>query len=418
VIEPRVPALPRPMAQRKDESTGRRTPHFLCRGVVALLMLAVFELLAGCMSGPAPRAAIAYTGDPIVDGNAELAAAPPKDRVLWDDRIAATALRVGNFDEAKTKLDDAILQVGGIINNTADAAKARSLFHPEETKTFIGEPYERVMDYYYRAILYWRDGQPDNARACYRTGQLIDSDAETHEYQSDYVLLDYLDGLASAKLGEDSSDALARAQALTKRRLPPYNPDANVLVFAEYGQGPRKYAGGEYGEQLRFYTEPSRIHSARLIVDDRRIPLPPYDDLNFQATTRGGRVMDYILGNKAVFKRTTNTVGDVALIGAAAAANNGSRDSDRAAVGLAAIGLISKIASAATTPQADVRTWDNLPQYLSFAALKLSPGEHPVRLEFLTRDGEVASELTRELTINVSPDASTNNVVFLSELTR
>jgi hypothetical protein len=390
----------------------------LHRGVVASLMLAVFELLTGCMDEVAPRAAVAYTGDPIVDGNAERAAAPPKDRALWDDRIAATALRLGNFDEAKARLDDAILQGGGIINNTADAAKARSLFHPEDTKTFIGEPYERIMDYYYRAMIYWRDGEPDNARACYRTGQLLGSDVVAHQYQSTFVLLDYLEGFASEKLGEDGSDVLSRAQALTKRHLPPYNKNANVLVFAEYGKGPVKYAGGEYGEQLRFYTEESRIRSARLIVDGHKISLPPYDNLNFQATTRGGRIMDYILGNKAVFKRTTDTVGNVALVGAAVAANNGSRDSDEAAVGLAAIGLISKIASAATTPRADIRSWDNLPQYLSFASLKLAPGDHSAQIEFLTRDGYPASELTREITIAVPPDPSANTVVFLSELPR
>lgn len=407
------------MAQRKHEPTGRLTlPPFFRRGVVALLMLAAFELLTGCVSEGPPRVAIAYTGDPIVDGNAELAAAPAKDRVLWDDRIAATALRIGNFDEAKAKLDDAILQGGGIITNTADAARARSFFHPEDTKTFIGEPYERIMNYYYRAILYWRDGEPDNARACYRTGQLLDSDAESHEYQSDYVLLDYLDGLASVKLDGDGSDALARAQALTKRSLPPYDKEANVLIFAEYGRGPVKYAGGEYGEQLRFYTEPSHIHSARLMVDGRTIPLPPYDNLNFQATTRGGRVMDHILGNKVVFKQTTDTVGNVALVGAALAANNNSRDSNRAAVGLAAIGLISKIASAATTPRADIRTWDNLPQYLSFASIHLRPGEYPAEIEFLTKDGYPASELTRQLTITVPADGSANTVVFLSELSR
>jgi tetratricopeptide (TPR) repeat protein len=418
-MAPRVSAPPRLMVSRRHESTGRLTlPIFLHRGGIALLMLAAFEPLTGCMDAVAPRAAIAYTGDPIVDGNAELVAAPPKDRVLWDDRVAATALRLGNFDEAKAKLDDAILRGGGIINNTADAAKARSFFHPEDTKTFIGEPYERVMDYYYRAIIYWRDGEPDNARACYRTGQLLDSDPDAHQYQSDYVLLDYLDGLASEKLGEDGSDALARAQALTKRHLPPYSKNANVLVFAEYGQGPVKYAGGEYGEQLRFYTEESRIHSARLIVDGRKTPLPPYDNLNFQATTRGGRVMDHILGNKAVFKGTTNTVGNVALIGAAVAANNGSRDGNDAALGLAAIGILSKITSAATTAQADIRAWDNLPQYLSFASLKLAPGDHSAQIEFLTRDGDPAPELTREITITVPSDPSANTVVFLSELPR
>ena len=44
-----------------------------------------------------------------------------------------------------------------------DAKKARSLFHEESKKGFIGEPYERVMAYYYRGLLYWRDGEPDVA---------------------------------------------------------------------------------------------------------------------------------------------------------------------------------------------------------------------------------------------------------------
>ncbi len=248
------------------------------------------------------------------------------------------------------KLDDAILNIGGILAKDASAEKARSLFHAEASKTFIGEPYERVMAYYYRAVIYWMDGEPDNARACYRTGQLIDSDADNHEYASDYVLLEYLDGLASTKLGDDGSDAYNRAQQLAKNhKLPPYDKSANVLCFVEYGHGPTKWAAGEYGEQLRFRTLPSQAHGAKLTVENKQVRLPPYDDLDFQATTRGGRVMDHILGNKAVFKRTSDTVGDVALFGAAAAAGNRGRDSENAALGLAAVGLISKLASAATT---------------------------------------------------------------------
>ena len=34
------------------------------------------------------------------------------------------------------------------------------------------------MAFYYRGLLYWRDGQPDNARACFRSAQFIDADAE------------------------------------------------------------------------------------------------------------------------------------------------------------------------------------------------------------------------------------------------
>lgn len=390
----------------------------------AIIALFGTLVLAGCASAP-QRANILETGDPVIDGNAQLAAARPQDRVLWEYRIAAAAMRAGNYAEAKAKLDDAILNMGGIIANSADAKKARSLFAAESSKLFIGEPYERVMAYYYRGILYWKDGQPDNARACFRTGEFIDSDAENESYRSDYVLLDYLDGFASEKLHADGADAFKRAEANAKgTALPQYRPDANVLVFAEFGVGPRKYAGGEYGEQLRFMTSESPVRSAALTVDGRTIALPAYDDLNYQATTRGGRVMDYILGNKAVFKRTTNTVGDVALIGSAVAADNirrynGSKnhDAENAAIALGAIGLIGKLASAATTPHADIRAWDNLPQRLSFAALQLPEGDHPARLEFFDAQGRRLTALTQELTINVA-DTSQDTVVFLSELKR
>jgi len=400
--------------------TFPRSTFCRCSSVLALGV--AFFALAGCETAPV-RPPIQYTGDPIVDGNAELAAAPAKDRVLWNYRLAATALRLGRFDETQHQLDDALPLIGGILANSADAKKARSLFSAESTKTFIGEPYERVMAYYYRAVLYWRDGQPDNARACYRSGQLIDSDAEADAYKSDYVLLDYLDGLASAKLGADGSDAFARAEKNYHHELPPYDPQANVLVFAEYGRGPRKYAGGEYGEQLRFMVVDSPVHSAKLTVDGHAVALPPYDDLNFQATTRGGRVMDYILGNKAVFKKTTDTVGNVALVGAAVAANNiyrddgtKSNDAQNTAIALGIIGIGSKLFSAATIPHADTRTWDNLPQRLSFAALRLSPGDHPATLEFFNSEGKRIERLTRQLTLSVQPEG--DSVIFLSELKR
>jgi hypothetical protein len=395
-------------------------------GVCGVLLVAAagFFVAGGCATTPEP-ADLPVTGDPVVDGNARLAAARPQDRVLWDYRIAASALRVGNVAEARAKLDDAILQIGGVIANSADAQRARSLFSAESKKTFIGEPYERVMAYYYRGILYWRDGQPDNARACFRTGEFIDSDAEGAAYKSDYVLLDYLDGFASEKLSADGDDALKRARANAHGRpLPAYDRNANVLVFAEYGRGPRKYQGGEYGEQLRFATQDSAAHAARLTVDGRTVPLPAYDDLNFQATTRGGRVMDHILGHKAVFKGASDTVGDVALLGSVIAANNmyrgdgtKSHDAENAALALGAIGLIGKIAAAATVPHADIRTWENLPQRLSFAALRLPAGSYPARLEFFDAAGQPLPALTQELTINVD-DPAQDTVVFLSELKR
>jgi tetratricopeptide (TPR) repeat protein len=406
--------------------------QLLRRRFTATLIVVGLVAFTGCATVP-DRPQVIVTGDAVVDGNAQRAAAPVKDRALWDFRVAASALRAANPAEAKLRLDDALPLIGGILANDADAKRARGLFSAESTKTFIGEPYERVMAYYYRGLLYWRDGQPDNARACYRSGQLIDSDAEAVDNKSDYVLLDYLDGFASAKLAGDGSDAFARAQANAKgKTLPPYDPAANVLIFAEFGRGPRKYSGGEYGEQLKFFTKDSAAYSATLAVNGETVVLPAYDDLNFQATTRGGRVMDHILGGKAVFKRNTDVVGNVALVGAAIAADNaygrrrrpdgtietyGNRDAQTAAVALGAIGLLSKLASAATTPQADIRMWDNLPQRLSFAALRLGPGEYPATLEFQDAAGRTLPGLTQTLKIQVEP-ADRDTVIFLSELKR
>ena len=395
-------------------ATRNPTPAVLA---VLALMLASFQYFAGCALHEASRPPVYYTGDPLTDDGAQVAAAAPKDRVLWQDRLAAEALRRGEFDRAKRQLDAVIATLGGQLSGPDEAARrARSYFAGESEKTFIGEPYERVMAYYYRGLLYWRDGEPDNARACFRSAALNDADMLAHQYTSDYVLLDYLEGLATVKLGGDGSDSFARARANTKLPLPAYDESANVLCFVEFGRGPMKYAAGEYGEQLHFDVRPSRAHSGALLVDGRKVALPPYDDLNFQATTRGGRVMDYILRNKAVFKGATDAFGGLALTGAIIAQENGEKQESAAAV-MAVAGLISKAFSAATNPRADTRTWDNLPQYLSFAALRLPPGPHAARVEYYDANGERLPEFSREVTIEVA-DGPHDTVVFLSQLSR
>lgn len=395
------------------------------RGVAALsrplfALLTAAAGLPGCATTPdEPRAAV--RGE---------AGVPERDRVLHACRAAATALRTGDYSGAKARLDDALARLGGLIVDDAAAARARSLFAAEDTKVFVGEPYERVMAYYYRGILYWRDGEPDNARACFRSGQFNDAGAQDERFSSDYVLLEYLEGLATAKLQGDGTDALARARVLAgeRFRLPDYAPGANVLIFAEYGYGPRKVAAGRFGEQLRFQIQDPPSRSARLVLHEGRtvVPLPAYDDLGFQATTRGGRVMDHILGRKAVFKAATNAAADVALAGSVIAADQPHRrelrgkeggGSESAAVGLGVLGILGKVVSSATRAEADTRQWDNLPQRLSFAALRLPPGEHSGRLEFLDREGRALAARTRPVSLSVAP-GDRDTVLFFSELSR
>ncbi|MGO8925857.1 MAG: hypothetical protein ACLQU3_03025 [Limisphaerales bacterium] len=376
-------------------------------------LLAVLLTAAGCTT---TKQEVVLTGNVMVDALNAIAHGPPRDRVLWEYRLAAAAMRQGQFDLAKQNLDDALLTLGGIYGKDKNAKEARSYFHAEAKKTFIGEPYERSMAYIYRGILYWRDGEPDNARACFRSAEFEDSDLENHEYAGDWVLPEYLDGLATTKLHGDGLDAFKRAQAIAKGvTLPPYLPNANALFFIEFGPGPTKFATGRYGEELRFHTAPSPVTSAELKVDALQIPIAPTDDVSFQATTRGGRLMDHILGNKAVFKSTTDIAGNVALIGGlTTAAVSRDRTAQEVGLGVAFAGLVSKVVSAATVPAADTRSWDNLPRYLSFVNLPLPLGQHVATIQFHDPAGQVLPNLTKTITINITT-TDRDKVVFVSD---
>jgi len=399
-----------PLTGKHGGSVSLKPARLLCA-----LALGLAAMVAGCATTP-KQPPLKLTGNLLVDGPNAVENGPAKDRALWGYRTGAAAMRAGDFELAKRMLDDALLTLGGIGAGDKGAKQARSTFHRESSKTFVGEPYERSMAYIYRGIIYWRDGQPDNARACFRSAEMADADAENKTYAGDWVLPDYLDGYATAKLGGDGTDALKRARQQAKNvTLPPYNTKANVLFFIEFGPGPVKFAAGEYGEQLRFSTPASAVKSADLIIDSTRFPVAPSDDVAFQATTRGGRVMDHILGNKAVFKSTTDTIGNVALIGGlGTAVISHDRTAQEVGLGIAFAGLVSKALSAATTPEADTRMWENLPRYLSFASLELAPGEHQVKVEFKDASGAVLAQSTKTVTIQVTADGK-DKVVFISD---
>ena len=114
-------------------------------------------------------------------------------------------------------------------------------------------------------------------------------------------------------------------------------------------------------------------------MDTFQIPIAPTDDVGFQAMTRGGRVMDHILGNKAVFKSTTDTVGNVALVGGlATAAASRDRTTQEVGLGIAFAGLVSKVVSAATVPAAaSART--KFPQRLPHAGARTESSSETLR---------------------------------------
>ena len=377
-----------------------------------LLLALVAGSLSGCATPSAPYRP-PWTGDPLVDGQHAVTNAPPKDKVMWQMITARSALFQKKYGLAEDLLDDVLRSIENRYGKDKEARKSRKLFQDEAGKFFIGEPYERVMAYYYRGILYWMAGQPDNARACFRSAQLQDSDSEKNEFRNDYVLMDYLEGLTSLKLSASADSNYMRATNSARLAIPPpYRSSDNVLIFTDYGAGPTKYASGAYGEQLKFKEGRSSAREIKIASGHDEIHLGPYDDLTYQASTRGGRLMDHILANQAVFKSATDAAGDAALMSGIALAHG--RNTQEVGLGLVAAGLVSKIFSAAATPDADTRDWDNLPQYLTFGTMSLPPGQHTLTLRYLDAAGNEISNLTRTeyIQVNASPK---DTVLYFSD---
>ncbi|CAA7626320.1 hypothetical protein [Magnetospirillum sp. SS-4] len=392
------------------------------RWTTCLLMAA---LTGGCVTArereAVPEAALVHSY--LSDKPAELhrhfyvtLAQGPRNRTLNHMRLGLASFAMGNRDRLAAELfDDALAGIEAVHADTPETRKAQGLMTGERIKDFKGEPYERVMAYYYRGLLYLRDGDYDNARASFKGGMLQDALAEEEQYRADFALMPFLQGWAAHCAGKD---ALA---AEDYREFKDFNKDAplpggtdNVLVLVETGGAPVKVSDGP---RLRL-RRTAGTGSARIVWNDPDRPGRPgnggqallLEDIFHQASTRGGRPFDAILEGKAEFKSTADTVGDAALVGAVVAANvatsggspygrktrqqrENENDARAAAAmvagGLAVIGLLSKAFASTIEAQADIRYWDNLSDRVLGLTLTLPDGVKTLGVEFLSPGGNV-----------------------------
>lgn len=165
----------------------------------------------------------------------------------------------------------------------------------------------------------------------------------------------------------------------------------NTLVVGWDGRGPCMSRTGEYGEKRI-------IHAGYKAGDFRQAysccakpggvfedAYPWLGNVTYQATTRGGRKMDGVLENKAMFKGVTDKTGDAMIIGGAAgmaAFNNNSSDPYTGLIfgAIALGGLVVKGVSYMTKTEADIRCWQCLPNEFSVTPLALPEGETDIAM--------------------------------------
>lgn len=388
--------------------------------------VAVAALVSGCQtvreqeSGVKPEVAHAY----LADKPAELQkhfyvtlTQGKRNQVLNDMRLGLAALEMDNDKLASELFDDALGNIETIYSNNENAAKARELFTKELVKDFKGEPYERAMAYYYRGLLYMRSGDYDNARASFKGGFLQDSFADEDQNRADFALFPFLEGWSSRCRGNPTTaaDDFNEFRGINSA-FPMPGTDDNVLVLAETGAAPVKVSATDPNSSKPRYLKFQRIsptEGAQVRLTEMfqppapkgaKVPPPPeakerlvkaeqLENIFFQASSRGGREFDSVLQGKAQFKQGANVVGDVAAVGAAVAATRasytGNRNDAAAAGVLLLLAVAAKAAAEAAEPDADTRYWDNLPDRIHAATVKLPASVDRLSVDFLAPDGAV-----------------------------
>lgn len=315
-----------------------------------------------------------------------------RNAVLNLVQLGLAAMESGQYEVAKKAFDLAIARIDAIYADDPNAQKAKSVWNEEKVKDWKGEPYERAMVYYYRGLLYLKDGEYDNAAASFKAADYQDTQAEKETFQGDFGIMAFMAAWAQSCRGNMTAARDLQKQAVSKDpSVAALSLDTKFMVLIDSGVGPTKVGKGRYKEVLTFDAAPNSEDSLVKVDFGARAAASqsttvPVGDIQFQATTRGGRAIDGILNGKAEWKGSLTGFGDAALAAGVVFADVGSQvgslKMEQMGMFGSLFGLAAKITANNMTPAADTRYWGSLPNKIYAAGLKVYPMDANLFVEF------------------------------------
>ena len=214
-------------------------------------------------------------------------------------------------------------------------------------------------------------------------------------------------------------------------------PVPNGILIVETGTAPRKVSDGLNAEKVKMFRGKNFTERvAKVSIDGGElVTLWPMEDVYFQASTRGGRPIDFLLKGKAKYATTSSGIGSAfsdlgsslsmtfsyqqSVTYAAGGATSVTLTNARAgADGLEALGAVTSLIGSFINPAADVRYWDNLPDAVHIVPMALAPGAHRLVIHFFSADGREVTELQREVSMTTAAAATGPQVVWVSSRPR
>ena len=295
--------------------------------------------------------------------------------------------------------------------------KALSKWHGEVNKLFKGDVYERATFYALLALSCGKRGAIDDAWRCVQNGLLHDGDLQKR-YKSDYALLWYIGAVYAKKLGEEDAAEQCRNGLMNSLRergvessrleggASPVSRlfdcrDPNGMIIVWTGGSPRFGRGGKFGDRRVILRGEESAFDFVSVVDEvgKEYIVPQrIGDINFQASTQGGRLMDGVLKSKSDFKEDIKAYEKLASIVSKSFSRAGLPGDPFAKIAGFTLSSVSKAfekgfssTADAVDARADIRSWRTLPGNLDVFPVRLSPGRH-----MLTVRGYVSQEIVVE----------------------
>lgn len=289
---------------------------------VLFLFSVILFFIVGCATGAFTAHSLvevpAGVPDRLAEGYQKMVSAKKKDKVLHQLEFALDAFQLGKDEIAQKYLSLSMDEIEKTYVRSRNNELAATHRYGEDQKDYRGEAYERMMVYYYAALLQMKSGNMEQARVLVRAAEAQDfyrkSDLKGDEgrlVQSDASFLYYLRTWLSHQLNEESqaAEAARELESILPSAIIP-KADHNVLVIVETGGAPRKLRDGISGDKLVYRrAKKAPDPSVVLKLDGGNQSLSQVEDIFWQASSRGGRAVDHILNGQAKFKDSGSSFG-------------------------------------------------------------------------------------------------------------
>ncbi|MFH1017129.1 MAG: tetratricopeptide repeat protein [Pseudomonadota bacterium] len=351
-------------------------------GSVGKALLALLLFLAACSTRLPVTGVDAYQRHDYATAIAvfKAKAQNPNDKnyVLYNLAILSAAMAAGDYETAQK----AALEAQKMMWSDVGAGRGQaSLISAEALKVFKGEPFEKAMASVYSGIIFFNQGDLDNARAAFAKALLAIKQKEP-PHQEDFALAYALQAYVLLKLKDEDNAriSLEKAQKAESKNLylvPEQLRKSNALILVELGRAPRKLRTGPGASLIKWERSRYPERSVEVFVDDKGEGWAARaGDLTEQAQTKGKVAKDTV----QVVKGATREAGAVTTVIAADLAAQGVKNAGWVALGA---GLFTAL----NQSQADVRQWELLPDLIQLLPLRLPEGTHSLRLVFFDESG-------------------------------